>query len=296
MSTSLIAKINYLLKLSRYRFWLYLGGTYLTGFIIGANSLTNFTTGKFLLHLIYFMIPANILLYGINDLFDQDTDIFNHKKEDKEVKINSSRDVFYLKSLLILCYFVSTFLLLSYDNFNEIILFLSFIILSTIYSLPPLRLKARPIFDFSSNILYFIPGILGYYQNTGIMPPILTWIGLYCFTSAMHLFSAIPDISYDRKASVITTAVKLEFNNSLILCLIFWLSFSLIFSFYYRFLFPLSILLLIYPLIPLYILTTKKENIDQIYWYFPYINGIVGFIISITMGYPYLIELIDLIF
>ncbi|MEK9715295.1 MAG: prenyltransferase [Candidatus Heimdallarchaeota archaeon] len=254
----MIAKINYLLKLSRYRFWLYLGGTYLTGFIIGANSLTNFTTGKFLLHLIYFMIPANILLYGINDLFDQDTDIFNHKKEDKEVKINSSRDVFYLKSLLILCYFISTFLLLSYDNLNEIILFLSFIILSTIYSLPPLRLKARPIFDFSSNILYFIPGILGYYQNTGIMPPILTWIGLYCFTSAMH--------------------------------------FSLIFSFYYRFLFPLSILLLIYPLIPLYILTTKKENIDQIYWYFPYINGIVGFIISITMGYPYLIELIDLIF
>ena len=242
------------------------------------------------------MIPANILLYGINDLFDQDTDIFNHKKEDKEVKINSSRDVFYLKSLLILCYFISTFLLLSYDNFNEIILFLSFIILSTIYSLPPLRLKARPIFDFSSNILYFIPGILGYYQNTGIMPPILTWIGLYCFTSAMHLFSAIPDISYDRKASVITTAVKLEFNNSLILCLIFWLSFSLIFSFYYRFLFPLSILLLIYPLIPLYILITKKENIDQIYWYFPYINGIVGFIISITMGYPYLIELIELIF
>jgi len=128
------------------------------------------------------------------------------------------------------------------------------------------------------------------------MPPILTWIGLYCFTSAMHLFSAIPDISYDRKASVITTAVKLEFNNSLILCLIFWLSFSLIFSFYYRFLFPLSILLLIYPLIPLYILITKKENIDQIYWYFPYINGIVGFIISITIGYPYLAELIALIF
>jgi hydrogenase-4 membrane subunit HyfE len=53
---------------------------------------------------------------------------------------------------------------------------------------------------------------------------------------------------------------------------------------------------LIYPLIPLYILITKKENIDQIYWYFPYINGIVGFIISITMGYPYLIELIELIF
>ena len=124
MSTSLIAKINYLLKLSRYRFWLYLGGTYLTGFIIGANSLTHFTTGKFLLHLIYFMIPANILLYGINDLFDQDTDIFNHKKDDKEVKINSSRDVFYLKSLLILCYIISASLLLSYDSLNEIILWL----------------------------------------------------------------------------------------------------------------------------------------------------------------------------
>ena len=123
MSTSLIAKINYLLKLSRYRFWLYLGGTYLTGFIIGANSLTNFTTGKFLLHLIYFMIPANILLYGINDLFDQDTDIFNHKKEDKEVKINSSRDVFFPTSKFCLNFIPPSFkrfVLLSTANFSSL--------------------------------------------------------------------------------------------------------------------------------------------------------------------------------
>jgi 4-hydroxybenzoate polyprenyltransferase len=76
--------LKFILKLSRPRFWLYLGGTYLVGYAAGITTYHEFLRPTFWVHFLFFLIPANIFLYGINDYYDEDTDQFNTKKQTHE--------------------------------------------------------------------------------------------------------------------------------------------------------------------------------------------------------------------
>ncbi len=127
-----------------------------------------------------------------------------------------------------------------------------------------------------------MPGILGYYQVSGSLPPIPVVLAGFMHTSAMQLFSAIPDIEYDREASIVTTAVLLKKNASLALCFVFWsaLASTVIFL---SALNPLSLLVLIYPAIPLMLLAKKEVDINKIYWTYPFINTVLGGLLFATL-------------
>lgn len=277
---------NYLhlsLKVSRVRFWLYLGGTYLIGYALGLptgdfNSILNV---EFFLFLLYFFIPANIFLYGINDYFDYDTDQYNPKKDEKEFR-SEKENRKTLQNILTLMIMISLGALLIQKNWIEQLIFIIFLLLSFFYSAPPLRFKSRPFFDFLSNILYGFPAIFGFYQSSGQFPDLLAIVAISAWTGAMHLFSAVPDIEYDKKAKVITSAVFIGKKWSLIICFVLWSIFSLIILSIVE-VFPLSLLVLIYPLVPLMLLIKENLDINKIYWYFPSLNGILGFLAFLTV-------------
>jgi 4-hydroxybenzoate polyprenyltransferase len=130
-----------------------------------------------------------------------------------------------------------------------------------------------------------MPGILGYFQASGGLPLMPIIIAGVMHTSAMHLFSAIPDISYDRKAGIRTTAVVLEKRSSLLLCLFFW-SILAGLGMYLTGFSPFSMVVLVYPVIPLALLIRRSVNIDKIYWYWPYINTTMGgtLFLALTLG------------
>ncbi len=72
------------LRISRPRFWIYELGPYMIG-VLGAILITNQSRGvldfwTILLFGFYFLIPANIWIYGINDIYDYETDKLNPKK------------------------------------------------------------------------------------------------------------------------------------------------------------------------------------------------------------------------
>jgi len=295
----MVARLKELVKLafnvSRFRFWLYLGGTYMTGYLLGATQLEQFTKPAFLLQLFYFIIPANIFLYGINDLADQDTDQFNAKKDDKEMRISELHQEQDLKLILVLMTVLSIGVLLLQPDLTAMVLFLSFYFLCFAYSYPPFRFKAKPVIDFSSNILYAMPGILAYYQITAELPPLPIWVALYLWTGAMHLFSAVPDIEADRQANLETTAVKLGKNLSLWLCFIFWFSFIFIVVVIYQAFTPFSYIAFLYPFIPLIIIFLPDIDIDRVYWFYPYINSLLGFLLSLLAGCDLLQELFHFI-
>ena len=75
-------------KVSRLRFWFYLTGPYTVGCIYGASSYLDLLKPWFFLYFFYFLILANVFLYGVNDYWDYDTDILNPKKEDKEYRVS----------------------------------------------------------------------------------------------------------------------------------------------------------------------------------------------------------------
>jgi 4-hydroxybenzoate polyprenyltransferase len=276
--------IQTFIKISRPKFWNYLAGTFLVGYSLGTDSLTDFYIPIFWILLGYFLLPANFFLYGINDLFDQDTDQFNTKKNTAEhrLKNRETRQLTHFIWITALC---SILILWILPSLLTKIIFLLFIFLSFAYSAPPFRFKAKPVIDSISNILYILPGLIGYLALSDKAISFEIILAMSAWAIAMHLFSAIPDILPDKKARLATSAVCLGEKTSLIICSLLWSVFVFI-SLSQTSLYPFNLLTLIYPLIPLYIIFKQKSNIMKIYWLFPYLNTIIGFILFLLLIFP----------
>mgnify|MGYP001554252382 CR=1 FL=1 len=272
----------FIINSSRPKFWVYLFGPFLLGYmfafdfssstILSTEFLNNQDLVQLVLGLFYFLLPANLFLYGINDYHDFDTDMHNPKKGSKEVKLKSKDDI--KKYLYIsLAFFVIYLFILPTVTLK--LLLILFLFLSYIYSSPPFRLKAKPIVDSSSNLLYFLPGVISYNLATGQLLPWYLWISFFCWTFSMHLFSAVPDITADKKANLFTTAILFGYKKSLILCGLMWFIFSAILIYNFGL---LLVPTLIYFIIPLLLVLKNDLDINNMYWRFPYINAFMGFL------------------
>jgi len=270
----MLEKVKYAFKVSRFRFWIYTGGTFVIGYTLGAGSISDFYQLEYYIYLFYFFFLANVFIYGVNDLFDLSTDEENPKKEEKEHKLaqNKIKD---LKFILYITAAISMLLLIFQNNWFEKAIFSSFLFLSYFYSATPLRFKSKPIIDFSSNMLYIMPGIFAYVLVSEELPSIFLVLAGFFHISAMHIFSAIPDIKYDKKVGIKTTAVMLGKKPSLVLCIGFWSMLTLLTIFLTGF-YPLSFIILIYPITPLLVLSMENVNIEKVYWFLPYVNTGLG--------------------
>lgn len=267
------------LSVSRFRFWIYTGGTYVVGYALGMDHWHAFLRPDYALYLFYFFIPANIFIYGVNDLWDEETDRENPKKEEKEYRFTPGDRKALIRLLSLIA--AGSLVLLLFQDWTERAVFLAFLGLSYFYSARPLRFKEIPFLDFSANTLYIMPGIFGYYLARGDLPPLLFVLGGYFHISAMHIFSALPDIEYDRSAGITTTAVLLGKRASLVLCTLFWAFLSLLvipLSGYH----PVSLLVLLYPAVPLGLLLNEGRDAESLYWYLPFLNTVLGGILFLA--------------
>lgn len=265
-------KLATFIQLSRPRFWNYLAGPFLLGYISGMSSLNLVWEPYFWLGLLFFLLPANFFLYGVNDLFDQETDALNQKKGTHEHRFDP-RSTFPLLVWLVAigllglggAYFINL------SVFGIMVLFL---FLSWAYSAPPLRFKTRPVLDSYSNLLYILPGVLGYLIHQPELPPLWVLIAGVLWTAAMHAYSAIPDIEPDQKAGVTTIAVKLGEKRTLLFVFLNWLGFAGLLLWQVGAWGSLSLL---YPLIPLlHLIVAEKLPVAKVYWFFPLLNTLLG--------------------
>ncbi|MFW5953523.1 MAG: prenyltransferase [Candidatus Natronoplasma sp.] len=274
-------KLRYAFVVSRFRFWIYTGGTFVIGYTFGAENISDFYSFEYYIYLFYFFFLANVFIYGVNDLFDLSTDEENPKKYKKEHKLMKEK-IKDLKSILYFTFGISIILLMLQDSWLERSIFFTFLFLAYFYSAGPLRFKSKPILDFSSNMLYVMPGIFAYALVLSEFPPISIVLAGFFHISAMHIFSAVPDIEYDKKAGIRTTPVTLGKKPSLLLCFVFWSLLALL-TVYLTGLHPLSFLVLIYPIIPLLVLTYDKAEIEKVYWYLPYVNTSLGGLLFVSL-------------
>ncbi len=260
-------------KISRFRFWIYTGGTFVVGYALAVNTIGDFFRFDYYIYLLYFFFFANVFIYGVNDYWDGETDKNNPKKDEKEHRLTNSEK----RNLLRVIYLVVgiSLILLFFQTNLERILFSIFLLLSYFYSSPPLRFKERPFLDFSSNYLYIMPGIFAYSMLSNYLPSLIILTGAYFHISAMHIFSAIPDIEYDRAAGIKTTPVFIGEKYALILTLIFWLILAVIVIKLANFRL-LSFLVFLYPLFPFLLLIKGSLDINKLYWYLPYVNTGLG--------------------
>lgn len=263
--------INFI-RISRPRFWLYLFGPYLVGLAAGATSTSDFLRLDSLLFGFYFLLPANLLVYGINDIFDFETDRLNPKKAQYEmlVRPDTHRELALWMIVLNLPFLVGSYFLVSHALAPLAI----FLVLSVLYSAPPVRAKTLPIVDSLFNVLYVFPGIFAYQMLTGAFPPIAIVIAGGLWTAAMHAYSAIPDIDADRAASIETVATKLGKTTTLAFCFLAFIG-AAIFS--YAYLGVLSIVLCVNYLSMIVVsMSLSNERVFTIYKIFPLLNAVAG--------------------
>ncbi|MEM1519153.1 MAG: prenyltransferase [Pyrobaculum sp.] len=251
---------------SRPRFWLYTAGPFLVGYGAGAADLWSFASPIFIYGFVYFLIFANVFLYGVNDVFDLDTDVHNPKKRGPErhaVGVRKSLAVWAAASAALAApLFIDT---------TSAAYVLAFLALSFIYSAPPIRLKSRPFLDSYSNWLYIVPAGLGYYLASGHHMPLWAWAAGVFWTAGMHALSAVPDIEADKAAGVKTVATALGRRGTMAFVALNWLATASILTYVDILLAPSFI----YFAIALY-LTAAPDRVETWYWRFPLINSAMG--------------------
>jgi 4-hydroxybenzoate polyprenyltransferase len=267
-------RLRYLLTLSRPRFWLYLAGPVLVGVAYGAATTAALVTPVTLALFAYFLLPANVFLYGVNDLFDVEVDAENPKKEDREARWAGGRAVtatvvasgalglgLFALTPAVAWPWLAGFFLLGFE-----------------YSAPPLRFKTTPLLDSVSNGLYVLPGFAAYAAVAGASPPLAAVAAGWLWTMGMHTFSAIPDIEPDRRAGIRTTATALGERTTYLYCGVVWGLAALAFG---TLDVRLGLLLSVYPAL-VGLVAATDVSVGRAYWWFPALNTVVG--TALTLG------------
>ena len=262
---------------------MYVFGPYVVGLIAGLSDMIELSNsqGTFAM---YFLLPLNLLIYGINDIFDFETDKLNQKKSGYEVLVTPEK---HGTLLLVICVLNAPFLLkaLFFTNAAAAISATAFLFFSIFYSAPPIRAKTKPFLDSAFNVLYVLPGVFGYSLATGEFPPPTVLIAGGLWTAAMHAYSAIPDIEADREAKLSTIATVLGPTGTHIFCLAAYIG-SVVLS--YRYLGIVSVILgSVFVLTMIASMITRdRDAVFRIYRLFPFINAIAGFVLFWAIAVP----------
>ena len=268
--------LGYLFWLSRPRFWFYLAGPVVVGVVYAAESVSDFFTPLTVGLFLYFLIPANVFLYGINDIFDRDVDEHNPKKSEEGKEVQYQGDAIVVMVVYLLTALGALFV--PFLPVEGIYVLMAFFALGAQYSAPPLRLKTTPPLDSVSNGLYILPGVLAYVAVARSFPPALAVAGGWLWTMAMHTFSAVPDIEPDRNAGIRTTATVLGERGALAYCAACWLAAAALMALVHPFLGG------VFAVYPLFIATIVAANvaIDRAYWWFPVLNTLAGMVLTMA--------------
>ncbi len=277
--TSLLLR---LLTLSRPRFWLYTLGPFVLPIFAQFPGIA-LEWPLLLVGFIYFSFPANLLIYGVNDLFDQETDALNPKKDAYEARLQK-KDIF---PLLYTIFFTNVPFLVALATLapRTIPALLGFLFFSVFYSAPPIRAKAIPFLDGIFNILYVLPALVAIliFPYTQIDWLLVLAGTLWCM--AMHAFSAVPDIEADKEAGLNTAATILGHKGTLLYCTILWTMSATLPMFENPWLGYAALALL-----PLYLLllllSAKPARTFTMYRLFPVLNMFAGMMLALSLlGY-----------
>ncbi|WP_404290768.1 prenyltransferase [Glutamicibacter arilaitensis] len=175
---------------------------------------------------IFFLFPYNLLMYGVNDVFDYESDLRNPRKGGVEGAV-LSKDAH--RTILSACLGLSipfiAVLLLAGTVLSNTVLALS-VAAVLAYSAPRLRFKERPGLDSLTSAVHFVsPAVYGWVlAGSGLS--ITQWCVFGAFLlwgMASHALGAIQDIIPDRAGGLGSIATVLGARVTLYLVLFAYL-------------------------------------------------------------------------
>ncbi|MFA9276541.1 MAG: prenyltransferase [Rhodoluna sp.] len=171
----------------------------------------------FILGTIFFLIPYNLAMYGINDVFDYESDMRNPRKGGVEgAVLDRSLHKITLWAVVItnvpfLIYLVTV------GNLDANIVLAVSMFAVVAYSMKGLRFKEIPFLDsFTSSTHFVSPAVYGVILAGATFTPDL-WLILTAFFlwgMASHAFGAVQDIQADREGELSSIATVIGAANT----------------------------------------------------------------------------------
>lgn len=173
-----------------------------------------FFTGRFdltfFLGTLFFLIPYNLLMYGINDVYDYESDLRNPRKggiEGGVVPKKYHRLILSWSYLLPLPFVIA---LITLGGWQSALVLLGCLFFVIAYSAKGLRFKEIPVLDSITSSLHFVGPLI--YALSLVGWPLEVWpvvIAFFFWGVASQSFGAIQDIISDRHARIRSIATVL---------------------------------------------------------------------------------------
>lgn len=198
------------------------------------------TTGTidvaFVVGTLFFLVPYNLAMYGVNDVFDYESDLANPRKggaEGAKLPPSLHRATLWASAVLGGAFVVALVVLGAGRPVSWVVLAVSlFAVLA--YSVPGLRFKEIPVVDSITSSTHFVSPALyaAALAGTTLTPPlILTLIAFFCWGMASHAFGAVQDIVPDRDAGIGSIATALGAAATVRIAVGLWLAAGLLMLF-----------------------------------------------------------------
>ena len=168
---------------------------------------------------LFFLIPYNLLMYGVNDVFDYASDLRNPRKGGIEGGLVDPADARTVhRRILIACVvtttpFVAWLLVLGRGSAGADATLLGVLLLVVAYSAPWLRFKERPVLDSATSAMHFVgPALYALVLVRADLGARTVWPILVAFVlwgMASHAFGAVQDVRADRDGGIASVATVL---------------------------------------------------------------------------------------
>jgi 4-hydroxybenzoate polyprenyltransferase len=243
----------------------------------------------FFIGTLFFLIPYNLLMYGVNDVFDYESDIRNPRKNSIEgaVEAKSFHPTILIAAALTTLPFGIAIILLS--PLNAAAIFVAVIFFVIAYSLKGLRFKEIAFLDSITSSIHFVGPMLFAIAVTGYHPQAWPFaLALFLWGIASHAFGAVQDVIPDREGKLQSIATVIGARATVWLSLALYLGAVVVTNLQGGVAMIVATAGLIYAVnvIPYLQITDKTSETANKGWRrFIWLNFFVGAVVTISLVY-----------
>lgn len=212
-----------LLVASRPLSWMNTAYPFAAAYVLGGGGVDT----ALIVGAVFFLIPYNLAMYGINDVFDHASDAVNPRKGGAEGALlePTTHRAALIWSIALCAPFVAAMIALGSPESWAVLAVCLFAVAA--YSVPGLRFKEVPFLDSITSSAHFVgPAVYGLVL-AGASWTWTTWLALaafFCWGAASHAFGAVQDVIPDREGGIRSIATVLGAASTVRLAMGLWIA------------------------------------------------------------------------
>lgn len=215
------APVRQLLLVSRPLSWINTAFPFAAAYLLTMGRVD----ATFVVGTVFFLVPYNLAMYGINDVFDYESDLRNPRKGGPEGALldRSAHRRTLIAAAVSTAPFVVYLIAVGSPLSWLVLAFSLFAVVA--YSVKGLRFKEVPFLDSATSSVHFVsPALYGLVLAGAVFTPAL-WLVLLAFFlwgAGSHAFGAVQDVAPDREAGIASIATAIGAAATVRLAMAAW--------------------------------------------------------------------------